>query len=398
LARVLAEPALVQTLRSTPVHIIAAGKAAADMIDAWCAIPDFTTRTALAIGTHSSKVLPAHVEWHQAGHPLPDRRSVAAATRARDLARAVPPHEALVILLSGGASALMALPMNGITLEDKQRVVNAMLKGGADIHALNTLRKHLSAVKGGRLAAACRGRTFTLAISDVVGDDLAVIGSGPAIADPSTWHDAQTALDRHVAEHDQPASVRTLLAQGVAGHLPDTPKPGDEVTSQVEARIIAGRFDAMAGARAAAERLGYQVRVVDEPVTGEARRAALAWLDAVKGDRGCVISSGETTVRVTGRGRGGRNQEFALALAEPLAARGGDVVAASAGTDGIDGPTDAAGALVDSTTFTRAIALGLDPEAYLNDNNAYAFFDPLGDLIRTGPTGTNVGDLQVIIS
>jgi glycerate 2-kinase len=398
LARVLAEPALSQTLRSTPVHVIAVGKAAAPMIGAWCAIPDFATRTALAIGTHSTGDLPAHVEWHQAGHPLPDRRSVAAGARALEAARGVPRDEALVILLSGGASALMALPMDGVTLDDKQRVVNAMLKGGADIHALNTLRKHLSGVKGGRLAAACAGRTITLAISDVVGDDLAVIGSGPGIADPSTWRDAQEALDRHVPHSDQPASVRELLARGVAGQLPDTPKQGDTVTARADARVIAGRFDAMAGARAAAEHLGYDVRVIDTPVTGEARHAALAWLDAVKGHRGCVISSGETTVRVTGSGRGGRNQEFALALAESLSACGGDVIAASAGTDGIDGPTDAAGALADATTLSRAIALGLNPAAYLNDNNAYAFFDTLGDLIRTGPTGTNVGDLQVIIS
>jgi hydroxypyruvate reductase len=397
LARVVHEPALAQTLRSTPVHVIAAGKAAADMIGAWCATADFATRTAVAIGTHRSRDLPKHVEWHEAGHPLPDERSVAAATRALAIAREVPPDEALVILLSGGASALMALPMEDVTLADKQRVVNAMLKGGADIHALNTLRKHLSAVKGGRLAAACRARTITLAISDVVGDDLAVIGSGPGIADPSTWRDAQAAVNRHVPLADQPPSVRALIERGVSGALPDTPKPGDSVTSRVQARVIAGRFDAMAGARAEAERLGYRVKVIDGAVTGEARRAALAWLDGVKSDRGCVISSGETTVRVTGRGKGGRNQEFALALAAPLAALGGEVAAGSAGTDGIDGPTDAAGAIVDSTTFGRASALSLHPDAYLDDNNAYAFFDALGDLIRTGPTGTNVGDLQVLL-
>ena len=368
------------------------------MISAWCALPDLVTRTALAIGTHTHHILPARVEWHQAGHPLPDDRSVAAAARAVETALGVPPDEALVILLSGGASALMALPMEGISLADKQRVVNAMLKGGADIHALNTLRKHLSAVKGGRLAAACAGRTITLAISDVVGDDLAVIGSGPGIADPSTWHDARAALDRHVAATDQPASVRALLASGVAGHLPDTPKPGDAITARVDARVIAGRFDAMAGARQSAEQLGYAVHVVDAPITGEARHAAAAWLNALGDRRGCVISSGETTVRVTGSGKGGRNQEFALALAETLATYGGDVVAGSIGTDGIDGPTDAAGALVDSTTFRRAAALGLYPQAHLNDNNAYAFFDTLGDLIRTGPTGTNVGDLQILLN
>jgi hydroxypyruvate reductase len=323
---------------------------------------------------------------------------VAAGARALEVAGKVRPDEALVILLSGGASALMARPMEGISLADKQRVVNAMLRGGADIHALNTLRKHLSAVKGGRLAAASAGRTITLAISDVVGDDLAVIGSGPGIEDPSTWLDAQAAFDRHVARADQPVAVRELLARGVAGELPETPKPGDAVTARTDARVIAGRFDAMAGARRAAEELGYDVHVIAPAITGEARHAAGRWLNAANGHARCVISSGETTVRVIGTGKGGRNQEFALALAEPLASRGGDIIAGSVGTDGIDGPTDAAGAVVDSTTYGRAAALGLHPQAYLDDNNAYAFFDAIDDLIRTGPTGTNVGDLQVLLA
>jgi glycerate 2-kinase len=404
----LTDRSIGDALRSTPVHVVAAGKAAAEMIDAWCAIPGFTTRVAIAIGTHRNRDLPHNVEWRQAAHPLPDERSVAAASRALAVARAVPADETLLILLSGGASALMAMPMDGISLTDKQHVVNAMLKGGADIHALNTLRKHLSAVKGGRLAAACRARTITLAISDVVGDDVAVIGSGPGVPDPSTWRDAAAAFDRYVAVDQQPPSVMALLAKGRAGELPDTPKPGDAVSARVIARVIAGRFHAMAGAREAAERLGYDVEVIHEPVVGDATKAAEAWFARVAAivgaarepplRRRCVISSGETTVRVTGSGKGGRNQEFVLALAEALSGMDDDVVAASVGTDGIDGPTDAAGALVDSTTFRRATALGLYPAAYLDDNNSYAFFDALGDLIRTGATGTNVGDLQVIIS
>jgi glycerate 2-kinase len=431
LARALTDRSIGDALRSTPVHVVAVGKAAADMIDAWCAVPGFTTRVAVAIGPDYGgravregtppPPLPSNVEWRQAAHPLPDERSVAAASRALAVARAVPPDETLLILLSGGASALMAMPMDGISLTDKQHVVNAMLKGGADIHALNTLRKHLSAVKGGRLAAACRARTITLAISDVVGDDLAVIGSGPGIPDPSTWRDAAAAFDRYVAVDQQPPSVMALLAKGLAGELPDTPKPRDAVSARVIARVIAGRFDAMAGAREAAERLGYDVEVIHEPVVGDASKAAVAWFERVAGIVGavregtptrkvralgtpppplrrCVISSGETTVRVTGSGQGGRNQEFVLALAEALSGMDDEVVAASVGTDGIDGPTDAAGALVDSTTFSRATALGVYPAAYLDDNNSYAFFDALGDLIRTGATGTNVGDLQVIIT
>jgi glycerate 2-kinase len=373
------------------------------MTAAWFAIPQTKTVQALAVGTHRDVELPTLVEWREAAHPVPDERSVEAATRALAIARAVPADGLLVILLSGGASALLARPLPGIPLADKQEVVQAMLRGGADIHALNTVRKHLSEVKGGRLAAACAGTTMTLAISDVVGDDLGVIGSGPGVPDSSTWVDAVAALNRHVVEQDQPASVRSVMAKGIAGQIADTPKADNAAISRVQAHVIGSRFNAMSGARAAAEQLGYRALVIEQPVTREARRVAVEWFEYVRQladvSRTCVISSGETTVRVIGRGRGGRNQEFALALARALATLPGDAVAASVGTDGIDGPTDAAGAIVDSTTLTRAAQLGLAaPESYLNDNNSYAFFDALGDLIRSGPTGTNVGDLQILLT
>jgi hydroxypyruvate reductase len=320
-----------------------------------------------------------------------------------ELARSVAPDELLVVLLSGGASAVLAQPMDGVSLDDKQRVVHAMLRGGADIHALNTVRKHLSTVKGGRLAAACAGRTITLAISDVVGDDLAVIGSGPAVADPSTWRQAADALDRYVPAADQPPSVKAVMAKGTAGGLEDTPKPGSAHMRRAQARVIGSRADAMQGARDAAEQLGYGAVVVAQPITGEARIAARSWFDDARtratGGRVCVISSGETTVHVRGRGRGGRNQEFALALAEVLAELNSSVAVGSAGTDGIDGPTDAAGAVVDRMTLVRARELGLAPAAhYLAENNSYEFFSALGDLIHTGPTGTNVGDLQILLT
>jgi glycerate 2-kinase len=403
LSRALADEGKFQQVTTAPVHLIAAGKAAAPMTAAWFAIPQIKTVQALAVGTHRDVELPTLVEWREAPHPVPDERSVEAATRALAIARAVPADGLLVILLSGGASALLARPLPGIPLVDKQQVVHAMLRGGADIHALNTVRKHLSEVKGGRLAAACAGTTMTLAISDVVGDDLGVIGSGPGVPDSSTWVDAVAALNRHVVEQDQPASVRSAMAKGIAGQIADTPKADSAAMSRVQAHVIGSRFNAMSGARAAAEQLGYRAVVIEQPVTREARRVAVEWFEYVRplADviRTCVISSGETTVRVTGRGRGGRNQEFALALARALATLARDAVAASVGTDGIDGPTDAAGAMVDSTTLTRAAQLGLAaPESYLNDNNSYAFFDALGDLIRSGPTGTNVGDLQILLT
>ena len=374
------------------------------MTAAWFGISDLLTRTALAVGTHRDQPLPDMVQWHQAGHPLPDARSVAAATRALQLAQSVDANDLLVVLLSGGASALLAKPIDGVSLEDKQRVIQAMLQGGADIHALNTVRKHLSAVKGGRLAAACPGRTITLAISDVVGDDLAVIGSGPAVPDPSTWGQAAAAFSRYVPTPDQPPSVKAIIAKGTAGSLDDTPKPGSTRMQKARARVIASRVDAMHGAREAAEQLGYRACVIGEPVTGEARVAARSWFEDARtrsegGGRVCVISSGETTVHVRGHGRGGRNQEFALALADVLAEGHTAVAVGSAGTDGIDGPTDAAGAVVDSTTRGRARELGLAPAThYLAENNTYAFFSAIGDLIHTGPTGTNVGDLQILLT
>jgi glycerate 2-kinase len=402
LQRALADATLHTHLTSRPLHVIAAGKAAASMAPALFSTPGLTIRSAFAVGTHRHQELPALVEWHQGGHPLPDERSVAAAGRVLEIARGVGSGECLVLLISGGTSALLACPLEGVTLQDKQQVVAAMLRGGADIHALNTVRKHLSAVKGGRLAGACRGTTLTLAVSDVVGDDLAVIGSGPGVPDPSTWADAARAIGC-VPSAQQPASVRALMKKGVAGELADTPKPGDPAMARVEARVIASRLNAVDGARLAAEQLGYRTFTIERAVTGEARVAAAAWFAEARqltasGPRVCVVSAGETTVRVTGTGRGGRNQEFALSLARALAAQGGAVAAASVGTDGIDGPTDAAGAVVDATTLHRAAEHGLDqPERYLEDNNSYFFFSPLGDLIKTGPTDTNVGDLQVLL-
>ncbi len=297
----------------------------------------------------------------------------------------------------------MALPAPGISLSDKQQTARTLMARSADIYELNTVRKHLSAIKGGRLAAASPGRVLTLAVSDVVGDDLSVIASGPTVPDDSTFADALDVLSRRDID-SYPESVVRHIRRGVAGEVEESPKSGDARLARAEAYVIGPQRGAIEGAQRAAEQLGYHVHIVPEPITGEARDSARAHLTAVSRQLSalprplCVISSGETTVNVVGRGKGGRNQEFALAMAPWLATLGAPVVAASIGTDGIDGPTDAAGALVDPTTLARAAAAGLPPaQAYLDDNNAYEFFDRLGDLIRTGPTNTNVGDLQVIL-
>jgi hydroxypyruvate reductase len=388
---------------SRPVHVLAAGKAASSMATAVATDPRLQIRTITAIGTHAASNMPPHVEWHEAAHPVPDDRSVRAATRALDIASRVAGHECLLVLLSGGASAVMALPQPSITLDDKQQTIRTMLLEGADIHALNTVRKHLSAIKGGRLAAACAGPVLTWAVSDVVGDDLSVIGSGPTVPDPSTWVDAGAALRKYGGVRHS-SRVLQLVERGAGGGAPETPKPGSAALTRAEAHVIGSRTHAVQGAREAAERLGYRVVTIPDPVLGEAREAASSWWTLVstqledRHEPACVISAGETTVRVTGSGRGGRNQEFVLALADTVAHVARDLVVASVGTDGIDGPTDAAGALVEPTTCARAAAIGLTSSECLADNNSYDFFALLGDLIHLGRTDTNVGDIQVMLA
>lgn len=402
--RALGDRDLSTVLTTHPLHVVAVGKAAAAMAAAFVALPDVSIVRAIAIGTHRHETMPVMVEWIASSHPFPDDRSEAAGARALAVAEAVQPGDVMVILLSGGASALMASPLAGLSLADKIGATRQMMSAGADIHALNTVRRHLSRVKGGRLAAACAGRTVTLAISDVVGDDLNAIGSGPGVPDDSTWADAAGALRRFGGPMHS-AHVRALVQRGVDGEIPDTPKPGHPSLRRARAQVIGSRVDAMAGASAAAAARGYHPIVVEAPVVGEARDMSPAWLDQVRmlsaGARRpvCVISSGETTVRVRGTGTGGRNLEFVLAIAERLAAAGGAVAAASIGTDGIDGTSDVAGAIVDSTTMTRARAAGLDaPSHFLATNDSFAFFAPLDDVVRLGRTETNVGDLQVILS
>jgi hydroxypyruvate reductase len=405
--RALADAAVADVLTSRPLHVIAVGKAAAPMATAFLAAPHLSVRQAVAIGTHVDEPLPGAVEWLESSHPFPDGRSEAAGRRALAVAQAVHSGEALVILLSGGASALMAAPVDGITLGDKIDTTRLMMNAGADIHALNTVRRHLSNVKGGRLAAACVGTAITLALSDVVGDDLNAIGSGPGVADGTTWSDAAAALARFGGDAHL-ASVQAVIARGLAGELPDTPKAGHPSLARASAKVIGGRRDAMAGAKAAAEARGYNVLLIDEPVVGEAKAAGPAWLEQARrlsrGSKGpvCVISGGETIVKVTGTGQGGRNLEFVLSIAELLdgraEARPYTAVAASIGTDGIDGSSGVAGAIVDSTTMTRAAEAGLArPAQFLAANDSLAFFAPLGDVIRLGRTQTNVGDLQAIL-
>ena len=345
----------------------------------------------------------ASLQVFRGGHPLPDEGSLAAGRRALDIAASSREGDTLLVLLSGGASALMACPAEGLSLDDKRDTGARLLAAGADIHAVNTVRKHLSALKGGRLAVAAPATLVTLAISDVVGDDPGVIGSGPTAPDNSTFADALGVLERFGGLAVFRPAVVSHLERGRAGDVPETPRSDHPKLARSAYRVIGNRLDVMRGAAAEAERCGYRVVVRDEPVIGEARESADRLVNELarhlpSATPLCFISSGETTVRVVGSGRGGRNQELALAAAEPLSQLGVEVAGASMGTDGVDGPTDAAGAIVDHTTWARARSLGLDPDAALSRNDSYSVFDALHDLIRTGPTGTNVGDLQVWVT
>jgi hydroxypyruvate reductase len=384
--------------------VLSIGKAAWHLAAAFDRVCPGAAADGLAIGTHRESDAPSTVAWVESSHPVPDVRSVEAGSRALAGARTLPPGHGLLVLLSGGASALAVVPAAGITLGDKQAATRQLLGAGATIHELNAVRKHLSAVKGGQLAAAAAGPVLALAISDVVGDDLSVIGSGPTVADPSTFADALEVVGRFGGPEAFPPSVAARLRAGTRGELAETPKPGDARLERSVTAIVGSRRDAAAGAAAAARSLGYHTIVVDEPVVGLARDAGPRVVDdAVRragpgDDPVCVIATGETTVRVAGRGRGGRNQELALSAARALAALPGPAAFLSGGTDGVDGPTDAAGAVADATTLARADRVGLrSPEAYLDDNDAYRYFAALGDLVITGPSDTNVGDIQILL-
>ena len=386
--------------------VVAAGKAAAEMAAAFVSAVDGAGARGL-VASPQPGTPPGDLEWIDVGHPVPTQGSVEAGRRALALAAGLTPGEVMVLLLSGGASAGLAAPLAGVTLQDKSAATSVLLRSGVAIDGLNCVRKHLSAIKGGRLAVAAGGRIVTLAISDVVDptpDDPAVIGSGPTMPDPTTFDEALAICRAAPGAADLPRAALDTLERGARGEIEESPKPNDPRLASAAYRLIGSRRDAVEGAAQKARELGYSVSVIEAPVTGEARRAAeshvrtIARLAYEMPTPLCFVSAGETTVRVTGDGRGGRNQEFALATAFHLARRFPEAVIASVGTDGIDGPTDAAGALVDTTTPARATERGLHrPEHYLAANDSYSFFEGLDDLIRTGPTDTNVGDLQVAL-
>jgi glycerate-2-kinase len=367
--------------------------------------------TGLVIAPHGASTPPLKkgglekIEVVFAGHPHPDSAGEAAGRRIMALAQACDERTLLLLLVSGGGSALLSVPAEGITLDEKRITAQLLMEAGADIHELNTVRKHLSAVKGGQLARlACPAHVISLMISDVPGDRLDVIASGPAVADPTTFDDAWGVLERFALTDRVPEAVRMRLEQGRAGTAAETPKPGDPVFTRVESIVAARNSDALSAAATAAGALGLRVNVRGEAVAGEAQEAGRQLArEALRirsnlhaGQRVCLLGGGETTVTVLGNGRGGRNQEVALSFALEIAGTPG-ISMLSAGTDGIDGPTDAAGAMVDGETVSLARRAGLDPLSHLAANDAYPLLDRCGALLKSGPTGTNVMDVQIIL-
>lgn len=379
--------------------VIGAGKAAASMAKA---VEDHWPHalSGLVVTRYGHGADCKRIEVIEAAHPVPDAAGRAAAGRMLQAVQGLSADDLVIALISGGGSALLALPADGVSLEDKQAVNRALLRSGAPIGAMNTVRKHLSAIKGGRLAvAAYPARLAAFAISDVPGDDPAVIASGPTVADPSSFADALGVLAQYGIE--PPPSVRQRLEAGARGQIEETPKPGAPRLARATTEIIATPQRSLEAAAALAERHGYAVRNLGDRIEGEARavaaeHAAMARELARQGQRVALISGGETTVTVRGQGRGGRNCEYLLGLA--LALDGAANIAAVAGdTDGIDGSEDNAGALVRPDTLARARAAGLDAQALLDGNDSYRLFAALDDLIVTGPTRTNVNDFRAIL-
>jgi Putative glycerate kinase len=379
--------------------VVGAGKAAAAMArvveDNWTGPLEGLVVTRYGHGLPTTRI-----EVVEASHPNPDEAGQRAAARILALARSLGPDDLLLCLISGGGSALLALPAEGLTLADKQAVTKALLRSGATIAEINAVRKHLSAIKGGRLAAAAApARVLALLISDVPGDDPSVIASGPTVPDPTSFEEARAVLAKYRIEPSAPVRAR------LASTADETPKPGDPRLAASRLAMVATPQDALEAAAALARDAGYHPLILGNAIEGEARDVALVHAGMARqavmyrqpAAPPCVLlSGGETTVTIRGSGRGGRNGEFALALAVALAGEQ-RVWAIACDTDGIDGVEDNAGAIVRPDTLARAVAAGLDAKSMLASNDAYGFFSALGDLVVTGPTRTNVNDFRAIL-
>jgi hydroxypyruvate reductase len=386
---------IFQLKGNRPVWIFGAGKAAAAMASALEEILTGIPLKGLVITKYHHALPLQYITLSEAAHPVPDENGVQATKQMIALLKQVQENDLVLFLLSGGASALLADYPPGTSLTQIQTVFELLLKSGADIHEMNIVRKHLSAVKGGQLTANTKA-FYSLILSDVVGDDLHVIGSGPTVPDPSTFADAYAILEKYHLTTQLPAPVLQHLLNGVQGHIPDTPKHGNAHNLLIGNNKIA--LDAAAEKAAA---LGYEVYILTATATGEAELLAQQLIQKAVNWPGkrpvCLLAGGESTVTITGNGLGGRNQQLALAALIALQNDHPNITLLSAGTDGTDGPTDAAGAIADAAVIAAAAEKKLDATYYLKQNDAWHFFEQTGGLFRTGATQTNVMDIIVVI-
>lgn len=388
------------------ILVVGAGKADAPMAQAVESLLGERVSDGIIVVKDGHGLPLQRVRVHEARHPVPDERGLRAAEEILSLVSGAGERDLVICLISGGGSALLVAPAEGVTLKDKQQVTQLLLACGASIHEINTVRKHLSRVKGGGLAHTTHPATLvSLILSDVVGDDLDTIASGPTVPDSTTFRQAEQILGRYGIWDQAPRSVRMYLEKGVKGEIPETPKLGDPSFQRGVWELVGTNLQALKAARKEAERMGYRTMILSGMIEGETREVAKAHAAIAKevlssenpiAPPACVLSGGETTVTLKGDGKGGRNTEFALASA--MALEGVEnVVVLSGGTDGTDGPTDAAGAMADGETVSQAREKGLDPVDYLRRNDAYTFFETLGGLVITGPTRTNVMDVCAML-
>jgi len=388
------------------VYVIGGGKAGASMANA---INQILGRR---ITRGFVNVLPGvagrtgMIELHQASHPTPDESGVKGTLEMLKIVEKAGKEDLIICLISGGGSSLMPLPRDGVTLHDKREITQALLRSGATIDEINAVRKHISYFKGGWLAKKAYPATIlNLVLSDVVGDTISSIASGPSAPDPTTFHDAITILKKHCLWGKTPESIQKLLSEGEKGVIPETPKPGDKVFRKVHNIVLGNNRSVTTATCQYLRSAGLNSMILPSTLEGEARHvgvilSSIAWEIERAGSPtrrpAAIVAGGETTVTVTGAGTGGRNQELVLAATPKLPHLNG-VVLASLSTDGVDGPTDAAGAIADGDTLAKAARIGLVPEDFLNANDSYRFFSKLGDLVLTGPTGTNVNDVTVLV-
>ncbi|MBU0993508.1 MAG: glycerate kinase [Proteobacteria bacterium] len=392
--------------RFNRIYMIGFGKATAPMASAMEDLLKEHLTAGIIIVKYGHGIHMNRTRIIEAGHPIPDEKGVSGTTDILELARQAGKNDLVICLVSGGGSSLLVHPAAGITLEDKQEISRILIECGATIQEINTIRKHLSAVKGGQLASLVYPATLvTLMMSDVVGDDPGIIASGPTVPDKSTFKDCLDVMGKYNLGNRLPSRVKTHLENGLNGLVNETPASNHEAFKTSWHWVIGNNMTAILSAQKEAERLTYNTVILSSMIEGENRHVAAVHTAIVReimktghpiNVPACILSGGETTVTVTGKGKGGRNQEFALACVKNIHDLG-QVVILSTGTDGTDGPTDAAGAIVDSHTFSRSRSLCLDPEAYLRNSDSYEFFKKLDDLFITGPTHTNVMDLRILL-